>query len=40
MLVHRDCIFYKYTGTPEWKEIELGRGNPFLPLNANCMRPM
>ncbi len=29
MLVHRDCIFYKYTGTPEWKEIELGRGESF-----------
>ncbi|PRT36263.1 hypothetical protein C6359_03675 [Bacillus wiedmannii] len=23
MLLYRDCIFYKYTGAPMWKEIEL-----------------
>ncbi|QWG75811.1 hypothetical protein EXW50_28055 (plasmid) [Bacillus mycoides] len=28
-MLYRDCIFYKYTGTPVWEKIEFGRNEQF-----------
>ncbi|OAH59393.1 hypothetical protein AWH48_14730 [Domibacillus aminovorans] len=34
MLLHRDCIFYKYSGTPNWRDIENTQQDNFCSFSC------